>query len=98
MSCEKCKKCGEYSFDVANCHCVDFVVVFDGEESTVCANHEAAAAEKYGREYNDNGDYRLMDNPIEVEVKGPDGSKFFRVSAEQSIDYSCEEISKPGES
>lgn len=91
---QTCKKCGGYRFnDTGVCNCQEFIVVdADGEEHKQHAVNEHDAAAKYAMHYNEDGDYALMGKSIVVEVRGPEGSKFMRVSAEQDIHYSCDEV------
>jgi len=82
-----CKKCGNYVFEP--CKCKSFKVIDDdGEEREIYANHEEAAALEFARLYNENGDYALMNDTIEITV---DGNKYC-VGAEPDIYYSSTKL------
>lgn len=49
-------------------------------------------AYEYAREYNDNGDHRLLDEIITIKVEKDGYSKYYRLSAEPDIHYNEDEI------
>ena len=99
MSYEKCGICGEYDF--VNRHkCKPIFYVnhpdYNGDDwDKIRGSYEEDAAEEYGRKYNENGDYLLMNETITICVSQyPDGkdAKKFEVSAEPDIHYRVSEI------
>ena len=87
---EKCKKCGDYLFSwQKECNCKEFLIIDeDGEEHTVRAAGEEAAALRYARESNEEGDYYLMDGEVEIEVNG---EKYW-IHAEPDVSYSAGKV------
>ena len=85
-----CKKCNDYKLDnVVECHCQPFTVIDDeGEEHEVFSFSEWSAALKYAEKSNENGDYYLMDNGVDITVNG----KAYHISAEPDIHYSATEL------
>jgi DNA-directed RNA polymerase subunit M/transcription elongation factor TFIIS len=89
-----CEKCGELLFwrhgaNTGECNCQPFTVVDeDGEEHKVNARSSEDAALKYAEKSNENGDYYLMDNTVEITVNG----ELFRIGAEMDIHYSVEAL------
>ena len=87
---EQCEKCKDYWFPSIEKHyCEEFTVTNceDGDVSTLYAKSEEDAVERYGRDYNEYGDYELMNESILLEVNGTK----YRVSAEASIEYTVME-------
>jgi hypothetical protein len=91
----RCTKCGTFLFwrtQVTDHKCDRYVVVdeqYNGPEGTAYHAVDAEdAAEKYARDFNESGDYDLMDDSRIVTV----GDRSFRISAEASIHYSVEEV------
>lgn len=87
----QCKKCKGYWFPSIEKHyCEEFKVINkeDGEESIIFAHGEEDAVERWAKDYNENGDYCLMNETILVEVNGAT----YRVGAEASIEYTVDEI------
>ena len=83
-----CKRCGEYQI-YADCGCSEFsLITEEGEECTIFAIDEQAAALKYAQRSNENGDYYLMNDSVEIYVSG----KKFMIGAEPDIHYSAREI------
>ena len=86
-----CDKCGEAMFtifggDLEECNCHEFVIADEGgEEHTVHARDEEAAALKYAEESNSEHDYYLMDQTVQITV----GGKPFSISAEPDVNYSA---------
>jgi hypothetical protein len=78
---------------------MQFQIYKDEEyQDSVCADDPEEAAMIYAERYNSNGDHKLMDNPIEIEVISPRWkSKFFQISAETQILYFAEEVVKESE-
>lgn len=63
--------------------------------STVYAADAEDAAERFAREYNEDGDYALMNDTRVVRVapaSEPTAVQFFRIGAEPDICYSTEQI------
>ncbi len=91
--CDKCK-----DFHGNNNSCEPYIVHHEGVtgekgEEVYAVNHYFAAL-RYAEDYNTNGDYRLMNDAVEISVscvKDGETSKF-KISAEPSIDYSADEI------
>ena len=78
-----CELCNEYT-SLDQCKCKPFTVITqEGDEEVYHAVAPELAAEKYAVDYNEDGDYELMNKSIEIEVDG----KKYKVSAEASIDY-----------
>ena len=59
-------------------------------EIRACSHEDAA--EKYGKRYNEDGDYSLMNDEIEVRVEKDGEIRWFTVGAEPDIYYSVNEI------
>ena len=89
-----CTKCGEAMFTifgggVEKCSCRKiFIIDEDGEEHSLYALDEEAAALKYAEESNTSGDYYLMNETVRITV----GGKPFSISAEPNIHYSAEAL------
>ncbi len=86
----QCKKCGEYRFStVTECHCKEFIVIDeDGEDHSLFAMDEQGAALKYAEKSNENGDYYLMNESVEIMVNNTK----YEISAEPDVHYSANEI------
>ena len=86
----RCDRCQELRYDAVNkCNSKEFTVIHDGDESKYWAMDAEGAALKFAQEYNEGGDYSLMDKTIEVIVRTEDGVEAFDVSAEADINYSA---------
>lgn len=89
-----CNKCGEAMFtilggEIEKCKCSEFYIIDeDGEEHSLYARDEDAAALKYAEESNTNGDYYLMNETVQITVNG----KPFSISAEPDVHYSAEAL------
>jgi len=99
MSYERCEICGRYDFvEKHKCYPLFYVNFPDcnGDDWDEIRGFDASdAAEEYGKEYNEGGDYTLMNDSIIIFVSEyPDGreSKKFEVSAEPDILYTVSEI------
>ncbi len=94
---EKCHICREYHWVGESCE-PEYLVYHEeylGDESkSVRAYDHEDAAVKYGKYYNEDGEYSLMNDEIEVKVEKDGEVKWFKVSAEPDIHYSSHEIDK----
>jgi len=86
MDYKKCDICKEWDFLPHACKSIFF---FKHEN---WGDDFEEAAENFAKLYNENGDYALMNNSEEVIISDGKVEKKFRVSAEQYINYSAEEI------
>ena len=85
----RCEKCKEYSWSGKPCNCKPFQVIDeDGEEYEIYANHEEAAALEFARQYNEDGEYLLMNEEMEITVN----KNKYIVSAEPDIHYSSKKL------
>lgn len=84
QTCPKCK--GFYWRE--KCDCEEFQIQYDGENYTVRAGHADEAAEKFAKKELINSDYSFLGDSIDFLVNG----KPYRVGAEQSINYSVNEL------
>lgn len=106
MSMHKCVLCGSFIFDWKAPHeCTEFTIAYDGEEDEFWVEnpeylmkkgrytptHEAAA-EAWAKWYNEDGDYALMNESVEITVERNGDIRRFRVGAEPSIDYTVERV------
>lgn len=94
LVCETCKQ--YYWLNANRKHTcppkMQFKYEYWGDEwQDVYAHSMDDAAREIGRRYNDNGDYSLMDEEIEVIVKHEGVEKTFIVSAEMNIEYYANE-------
>ena len=89
----RCPKCNEFLFgrgkDMHNCHPFTVVSEYGGTE-TYWASSAEDAAEKWAVDYNEGGDYALMNNALIIEVDGGE----YRVAAEPEIHYSVTRVSR----
>ena len=88
---ERCDKCSDYIFSWEKHYCEPFVIenMEDGDTSTVHAKYEEDAVERYGTNYNEDGDYPLMNGgALKVRVN----NTIYEVIAEASIDYTVSEV------
>ena len=86
-----CKKCNHFIYSgKKECCCKEFIIIDEyGEKSSVYAKgDEESAALEYAQEYNEGGDYSLMDSTALITING----KKFEISAEASIEYNANEI------
>ena len=86
-----CKNCGDYNLysGTKNCGCKPFTIIDeDGEEYSQHGMDEQDAAVKFAKSYNEEGDYCLMNESMEITVNG----KKFNISAEPDIYYGASEI------
>ncbi len=90
-----CKQCNEYNLSHSKiCGCKEFNVIYEGEDYEIYAKGHHDAAEKFAKQYNEDGDYDLMNETIEItviEVERDVPTKF-EVGAEPDIYYSINEI------
>ena len=87
-----CERCREYIHNDV-CHCEKYYVTFEGEEHDIYSGTHWGAAVSYAKQYNENGDYYLMNETETIEVKSMNGIvKKFNISAEPDIHYSAEEV------
>jgi len=83
---ERCKKCDDLLFSFENHSCTPFTVIDEnGDESEVYARDEDDAAVRFAQKSNEDGDYYLMNNCVDIEVNG----KEYSISAEPDIHYSA---------
>ena len=83
----QCKKCNEWK-RTDKCFCKEFKIINeDGDEYEVCACDERDAARKYAKKSNEENEYYLMNEEVEIEV---DGTKFV-IGAEPDVYYSVNE-------
>lgn len=90
-----CKTCKDFHYTNKECPPVHYVFHPDylGEEGkAIHGNSHYDAALKYAEYYNSNCDYSLMNDTVEITVVRNDVKKIFKISAEQSIDYSADEV------
>lgn len=86
----QCPKCNDYRFG-AECNCKKFHVINeDGDTYDVQAMDEEEAALKYAAESNEDGDYYLMNDSVEISVDG----KPFRISAEPDVHYYATDLTE----
>jgi len=85
-----CDKCGDMMFaDFGYCRCREMVIIdVDGDEHLLFANDEQDGALKHAQRSNENGDYYLMNETVEITVNG----KPFCIGAEPDIHYSAKEL------
>jgi hypothetical protein len=86
-----CKNCGEYNLysGKKDCGCKGFTIIDeDGEEYQQYGFNKEDAAIKFAKSYNEEGDYCLMNETMEITV---DGTKF-EISAEPDVYYGVSEI------
>ncbi len=80
---KKCERCHNYSS--YDCSCQMFEVEDeDGELYQIYACTEEGAGLAFAKKINENGDYILMDNEMEIKI---DGNKYM-ISAEPDVHYS----------
>lgn len=94
---EKCNNCKEYHWSDQACDPAYNVYHEDymGDEPKVIrATSHKEAARGYAQYYNDDDDYPLMNDTIEVKVEKDGEIKFFTVGAEPDIHYTSSEIEK----
>lgn len=85
MNFEKCDKCNDYGWKQP-CMCKPFDVIDeDGEEYTVYSLGEEDAALKFAKSSNEEGDYYLMNESVEITVNGSE----YSISAEPDVHYSA---------
>jgi hypothetical protein len=109
MSSDKCETCGEriYDWEWREHKCkplYEVIVEEDGVEGDGAWDedyihemrgiHHEDAAENYAREYNEDGDYSLMNECVVVRVrlKGELEDKRIVISAEPDVYYSSQEV------
>lgn len=100
MSCDYCKVCGELKFDFRAHSCGTKYTIkgeevedYYGEEGkAIYAFDFDLAAEKFAKEYNENNDYCLMNESMEIIVTDGDKEKKFSVGAEPDVHYSVREL------
>ena len=89
---EKCNRCKEFylsPLDAESCRCKKFTIVNeDDDDYEVWANDEWLAALKYAETSNEENEYYLMDESVDISVNG----KAYRVSAEPDVHYSAKVI------
>ena len=91
---DRCKICGEYDFlDKHKCPPIYYYKHDDwGDEfQKIRAWSFSGAAIAFAKLYNENGDYALMNDTIEVTISDGKIEKQFLVSAEPDIHYSADE-------
>ena len=107
MSLEYCSKCGQPLWDFEPPHeCIEFFITDEDEEKVsfwverpVLLMHKnrrdpgwSEVAEAWGRNYNEDGDYALMEDNIEITIERNGKTRKFSVGAEPDIHYSIEEL------
>ena len=86
---KRCNKCKRFLFGDETCQCMPFDVIDEnGELHKIYALHEEDAALEFARQYNDNGDYLLMNETMIIDV---DGAKYC-IGAEPDIHYSAQKL------
>lgn len=91
----QCDQCREFKFSHQKiCGCKLFKVIYEGEDYEIFAQGHHDAAEKFAKNYNEDGDYDLMNETIEITVIDVerDVPTNFEVGAEPDIYYSITEI------
>lgn len=79
-----CDRCND--FTLGNCRCRAYRVEdHEGGMQDVYALHKEDAALRFAKNYNENGDYNLMDETLEIKVNGVT----YFISAEPDIHYSA---------
>jgi len=85
--CDKCGAC--FMVEIDKCPCKEFKIVDEGgDEHTVWARDERRAALKYAEVSNEERDYYLMNETVEITVNGED----YKISAEPDVHYSAEPL------
>lgn len=92
----KCEQCKEYHWNNLSCNPMFKVyepeTMGDSAKTVRASDHEDAAIE-FAKWYNEDGDYELMNNTIDVEVEDESGKRIkFTVGAEPDIHYSAKQI------
>lgn len=83
-----CEKCGELLLG-EKCPCQLFNIIdHEGDEYDIYALTKCDAAEKFARKSNEDGDYYLMNDSVDITVNGT----VFSISAEPDVYYSAKEI------
>ncbi len=91
----QCNQCKEFKFShIKKCGCKEFNVIYEGEDHEIYAQGHHDAAEKFAKNYNEDGAYDLMNETIEITVidVARDVPQNFEVGAEPDIYYSITEI------
>lgn len=91
---EWCKKCGDHYWSDDGCKCSMFYFKHEDwgdEPQEIHAKDFKDAALKFATNYNEDGDYNLMNNEMDVVISDGNTEKTFKVSAEASIEYYAEE-------
>jgi hypothetical protein len=94
MSFNVCRRCHKYSWREI-CNCIQFKIIDDdcGDDEIYAQGHEYAAI-SYAKKYNENGDHNLMDAEKTIGISDGLVLEWFRISADQSIDYSANLITE----
>jgi len=87
MSFERCKRCGNFSFE-QDCKCKEFAIIDeDGEEHSIWSLGDGeSAALAYAEKSNTDGDYYLINNEVIISVDGVN----YLIGAEPDIMYSAD--------
>ena len=94
----QCPNCQEFLYKTSPHTCVPYEVEWwaDGDVSTKYGTSAEDVADKWARNYNEDGDYALMNETETLKITGPDGVvQFFKVGAEPDIHYSVEPCDEP---
>ena len=93
---EKCTDCGGYKYDWREHHCAPIYYFkhedYGEEFQEIRAYSFDDAAENFAKQYNEDGDYSLMNNSIDVIISDGKTEKKYTVSAEPDIHYSVDEV------
>lgn len=88
----KCKLCGDYSFD-DECHCSRYLVIdSDGEEYDIYSSSPEGAAIKFAEKTNTEDDYYLMNSTEIITVDGEE----FTIGAEPDVYYFAKQVETKG--
>lgn len=88
---QKCPKCNEWNWPHrGGCGCKPFTVTHEGDTQEVYAIDSHSAALKYAQDWNEDGDYALMNSTESIEING----KGYTISAEPDIHYLVTENDK----
>ena len=84
---EKCERCKNYVFE--KCNCQLFIIIDEDEEThEVYANTEETAALEFARQYNEDGEYLLMNETMVININ----DNKYCVGAEPDVHYSCKKL------
>jgi hypothetical protein len=89
MSYERCASCKEWHWKDKPCPPIYYFKHEDWGDAfeEIRAYDYEDAAERFAKQYNEDGDYCLMDSSTEVIISDGKIEKNFRVSAEPDINY-----------